>query len=620
MESEDGSHSPRSGSNHTRPPFEASGDIPGTFRGSILLDQHGRPYYPDGRPLEPRTRGPYWAHPSLYDPRFDFYQRGYDYGYDHLYEIPRRRQAGHGMPPREFAPWEHKEEGRYPSHHHLAPWSERESSSTWTRRHSTDTIDETSQDPESQCHSHPLQQDIGEGTDGRDKDRSKMQDVEMKDSTAIYNSKSPSALDSQLLFRRYQSRTPEVCTVSEDPLARTHQESITENTKRTIKVSGSSPSVSTLSAPFSTDSSLSGNLPFVTHVAGNSSRLPPTSNDTTSEHSKSTSLSPSPANYFPSLHIGPSSVPSSDPHTVVSSAIESPDASNFVRRWSSSDSSSANPSCDTKEPRVRLGQEGYYNKHDLEELYKSWLAKFEASQKNKLTLAQSHQLHRQQHQNNQSQQSRLDGMRNANSPASSSKDAIEDGRDLPNADKRKVKWKTVEFNSSQLKQQSQEKGSGSSCGKSDDRGISMTKQDASKRLSGKRIRQDPAIDVDPDGISGDLKGNKDDNHDMDDIIEQKNQTIDEYTDNEEGGVSPGSNSGSASVESLDLVHENVTKNMADDTLVNVSSASSALFDGQSRRIRIQENKSHQCDKCDKKFSRPSQLLTHSFTHSGETHT
>ncbi|KAG0301586.1 hypothetical protein BGZ97_002729 [Linnemannia gamsii] len=40
-------------------------------------------------------------------------------------------------------------------------------------------------------------------------------------------------------------------------------------------------------------------------------------------------------------------------------------------------------------------------------------------------------------------------------------------------------------------------------------------------------------------------------------------------------------------------------------------------DGPPRRIRIQENKSHQCNQCEKRFSRPSQLLTHSFTHSGE---
>ncbi|KAG0330201.1 hypothetical protein BG000_011777 [Podila horticola] len=36
-----------------------------------------------------------------------------------------------------------------------------------------------------------------------------------------------------------------------------------------------------------------------------------------------------------------------------------------------------------------------------------------------------------------------------------------------------------------------------------------------------------------------------------------------------------------------------------------------------RRIRVRESKNHWCEQCGKRFSRPSQLLTHSFTHSGE---
>lgn len=36
-----------------------------------------------------------------------------------------------------------------------------------------------------------------------------------------------------------------------------------------------------------------------------------------------------------------------------------------------------------------------------------------------------------------------------------------------------------------------------------------------------------------------------------------------------------------------------------------------------RGSKTKESKNHQCSKCDKRFSRPSQLKTHSFTHSGE---
>ncbi|KAF9113170.1 hypothetical protein BGX27_002075 [Mortierella sp. AM989] len=39
--------------------------------------------------------------------------------------------------------------------------------------------------------------------------------------------------------------------------------------------------------------------------------------------------------------------------------------------------------------------------------------------------------------------------------------------------------------------------------------------------------------------------------------------------------------------------------------------------GNPRRLRVQESKNHRCEECGKLFSRPSQLTTHSFTHSGE---
>ncbi|KAG0366063.1 hypothetical protein BGZ54_005872, partial [Gamsiella multidivaricata] len=48
-----------------------------------------------------------------------------------------------------------------------------------------------------------------------------------------------------------------------------------------------------------------------------------------------------------------------------------------------------------------------------------------------------------------------------------------------------------------------------------------------------------------------------------------------------------------------------------------SQAGSSTAGSNPRRIRIRESKNHECEVCGKRFSRPSQLNTHSFTHSGE---
>ncbi|KAF9411918.1 hypothetical protein BGZ94_001195 [Podila epigama] len=53
--------------------------------------------------------------------------------------------------------------------------------------------------------------------------------------------------------------------------------------------------------------------------------------------------------------------------------------------------------------------------------------------------------------------------------------------------------------------------------------------------------------------------------------------------------------------------------------VNQKNASSTEAPPKRRRIRVRETKNHYCEQCGKRFSRPSQLLTHSFTHSGERH-
>jgi hypothetical protein len=203
------------------------------------------------------------------------------------------------------------------------------------------------------------------------------------------------------------------------------------------------------------------------------------------------------------------------------------------------------------------------------------------------------------------------------------KDIVEEGRDSPYS-KRKVKWKTVEFGGSQGKLQQEGGGGEGSSGGQGRRGGDATTT-ANRRTIAKGSGDKGArLDLSREATSAaatvseatsrrnkEPSGNK--NMDMDeDIGGQEEQEDDgEDGDDDEDGSLSEADSGSASAGD-----PGPSRRKKDRKGICAPGGPSAS-DGPPRRIRIQENKSHQCNQCEKRFSRPSQLLTHSFTHSGE---
>lgn len=301
----------------------------------------------------------------------------------------------------------------------------------------------------------------------------------------------------------------------------------------------------------------------------------------------------------------------------------------MTHRWSNSDGT--NPSGGAAEPMVQqLGQEGYYSKRDLEELYKSWRAGFE--ERAGLRSQPPHPPH--QHQQQTQDQHHRHGGKEVDGLAGGGQDVAEEGVDSPNSEKRRVKWKTVEFGGGQGRLQQEGGGGGGEGGSgghgrgglggdataiTNRRDLAIGSDDTKARLDMARLdmpRETTSTTATASGASSRRNKEAGRNKDMDmgedtgDRDEQEDD--DENEDDDEDGSLSEADSGSAS--NGDPGPSSGKKGRK-STSAGVSSPSAP--DGQPRRVRVQENKSHKCDQCEKRFSRPSQLLTHSFTHSGE---
>lgn len=216
-------------------------------------------------------------------------------------------------------------------------------------------------------------------------------------------------------------------------------------------------------------------------------------------------------------------------------------------------------------------------------------------------------------------------------------EVAEEGHDSPNLEKRKVKWKTVEFGGGQGRLQ-QEGGGGGGEGSSGGHGrggsggdatVTANRRDLARGSDDIRARLDMPREASSAtvtvseassrsnreaGRNKDMNMNMNMNMDMDEDTgdQDEQEDDDENEDDDEDGSLSEVDSGSAS--NGDPSPSRVKKG-GKSTSAGASSPSAP--DGQPRRVRVQENKSHKCDQCEKRFSRPSQLLTHSFTHSGE---
>ncbi|KAF9108622.1 hypothetical protein BGX29_009277 [Mortierella sp. GBA35] len=409
-----------------------------------------------------------------------------------------------------------------------------------------------------------------------------------------------------------QMRTPgESSSNPDDNFGRTMQESVAEDTRRTVPGLPSSPTMSSSSASASTDGPTSARL--VATPRTSTSRYHQDQSLANNEPRTRTPLSPSPSLHFPSLSLGSSSSDSPRTQLTVSpSADNAGAASSAQRRWSNSN---MNPS--GGEPATQLGQEGFYSKRDLEELYKSWRSNFEEKGGSKALPSQPPQ-HQQQHQNQQDhrdqQYQHPSRQKLAALLAGGGKDVVEDGRDPLYPEMRKVKWKAVEFSAqkegflggSQGRQRQEGSSSSSGGAGGEDRGgghgghatATTKKRDLSKGPGDKRAQEAGGPEARrPKGTSS-----EDQNKDQDSGAQDGDKNADE---DEEGYLSEAD--GSSGDPGLSVRAKKSSAN----------STSATTPGGHPRRVRLQENKSHQCDKCSKRFSRPSQLLTHSFTHSGE---
>lgn len=617
---------PHTGGSNPRAYFRTSGDVP-IARMAVPLDPRGRPYYPNIPSHDPRTGGPpHWVGHPLLDQRFAYYRRGYDYGHEYIYEASRRRQASFGMASHGLTAWDQGADGYHLSLHPHPPWSDRSPPLSWARQHSRDTLSGAVQETEDQRRLHSSQrlQDREVGG-GENINPPETQDTEMEDRADMDGPGSVSTSHFHSTPGPGQSRTPgKISSSSEELNSRNTQEGVAEGTRRTMQGPAPSPSMSSSSASISTDGPPLAK-PSVTTRTSTATRAHQGQNDAPIEARKVTSPSPSPSLHFPSLSLGPSSSTSPKPRVAVSPPTDSSVAGiSVARRWSNSGG--------TAQPMVRqLGQEGYYSERDLEELYKSWRAEFEERAGFRSPPPPPHH---QQHQQYQGSHHRR-GEKEVDGLAGGGNEVAEEGRDSPNLEKRKVKWKTVEFGGGQGRLQ-QEGGGGGGEGSSGGHGrggsggdatVTANRRDLARGSDDIRARLDMPREASSAtvtvseassrsnreaGRNKDMNMNMNMDMDEDTGDQDEQEDDDENEDDDEDGSLSEVDSGSAS--NGDPSPSRVKKG-GKSTSAGASSPSAP--DGQPRRVRVQENKSHKCDQCEKRFSRPSQLLTHSFTHSGE---
>ncbi|KAG0379035.1 hypothetical protein BGX24_001957 [Mortierella sp. AD032] len=557
MESE-ASYPPHADSSHTRPYLRASGDIPGP-RLAAPLGHRRLPYYPEGLPHDLRAEAPpHWANHPLHGPRYGgYFRRGYEYRHDHLYETQRRSQVSFGMPSHGFAAWEQGGDGYHPPLHHRSPWPEHSPPPSWARRHSADTLGDTpTHELEDQRRLPPSEQDR-EGGEEVNSEQSRIQDSKkMEDRTETDNSKPLAALDSPAPDSPApDSPAPDspALGLGQPRTPNISENSLAKSTQHGI-TEGKRRAVPGLVSSPSMSSS----------TASISTDGPPSTKDSVASRISTTTVT--------RLH---QSLGETHNESRKGSSL-SPSLSLHFTSLSPNPTSSTSP---RTLPAVSpsLGKTGTG-----------------AAAAAVVSPARR----------------RSNSGTGTNSAGSGTTVASEPVAQL---------GQEGYYRGPQQEGGGGGEGSSGEYRRREPTAMATTnKREFSRGTGDKRARLDPSQEASDAAAAGEtLRRHRDARNvdpDMDeDAGDQEEQDYDENEDDDEEGLLSEDDNGSTSAGDPGSSSEKAKGS----TRRASAGVSSSTPDGQPRRVRVQENKSHQCDKCEKKFSRPSQLQTHSFTHSGE---
>lgn len=268
-------------------------------------------------------------------------------------------------------------------------------------------------------------------------------------------------------------------------------------------------------------------------------------------------------------------------------------------------------------PPVKLGQEGYYSRKDLEQLFRIWKSEYERSSSDHLRRGN----HPHQHQH------RLVGGQDDGENMDESHGSSSSNNDMTTTvgpswrEKAKWKWDAMlqEFGPDGKKRKTMNDHQRVAEELVDEYGPSQHVRGEGREHGQVNEFEDELVEEDEDGDEGDYESDP-----QGELWKRRTESAGETS---ESGSSHEAQDGIRHQTSRDVRHHGTSYHpiapsgpsvQPDGSSVPVDSnmlVEAAL--AKKRRIRVRESKNHWCEQCGKCFSRPSQLLTHSFTHSGE---
>ncbi|KAG0289293.1 hypothetical protein BGZ98_003909, partial [Dissophora globulifera] len=304
-------------------------------------------------------------------------------------------------------------------------------------------------------------------------------------------------------------------------------------------------------------------------------------------------------------------------------------ASPFPPPWSSSAILTSHPvqSASRSEQEWTLGREGYYTKQDLEDLYRNWQrmqdSQWQVTKDGGVLQQQQHYHTQQQHLLLQQQRRPRRQRMGRNSWATFEDDevaAMKAVKDVGKGKERCLVGEATEREREKARELSAiESVDGSDSRRNQFELNQIMDVDEVKEQEGQSHTSDNSDDFE------DIN-DKDPVEDSDDLDEGEEDVYERG----EGGDGFGGTGGSSNsnrtdrstwIERMnDPFQSDGRASQKGSSIITTRSSTSIVHSGTSggaRQVRLRESKNHECGACGKKFSRPSQLQTHLFMHSGE---
>ncbi|KAF8979745.1 hypothetical protein BGZ52_004620 [Haplosporangium bisporale] len=270
-------------------------------------------------------------------------------------------------------------------------------------------------------------------------------------------------------------------------------------------------------------------------------------------------------------------------------------------------------------PLVKLGQEGYYRLKDLEQLFQIWKAEHEQ----RLSRPGRDDHH---HHHFTGGQDDSENMENHGGSSSNNGTATPTGPSW----REKAKWKLnavlQEYGSDGKKRKTM---NDHRAGRTEDVDEDLEEHGArGEEVNGREGgegREDGQVDEFGDDPMEEDEDSDEDDYETDPQGESRKRQTDSAGDTSESGLTPEAHEQQMSRDPRQYKMNHHPTGSSGPGTQPASSSSGTPLDSnlgvlapsKKRRFRVRESKNHECKICGKRFSRPSQLQTHSFTHSGE---